>query len=342
MLIDGITNEHTFKNNILLVKIMAQITHINAKIVPALFPLALVINLGLLLFLLVQNKNLGDLKIQNERERAIQQKLYSETPILEGKILSMEKERALLTADIKSLSDEKIAAQKMISESVVLSLQSDQQRQVAKNLASSIQAQQQTNAEQLMALTVLLKNNAIANAEEKEVQAKLSSLNQQIPGLEIKARSLSQAVQQREKDLASRNAELEVANAELKLTKQTLADRTSEIVGLNAHLAGVTKEKADWREVVRLIAEKAELAARISGLRDDLKSIDANLKELDQQKNNLIKSVSELTIEKNEQSKTISELATQRNNLIKAINELALKKTELVKNLNNAAKPIIK
>lgn len=270
-----------------------------------LLPLVLLTNLGCLLFLVAQTRNLGDLKNQNERELIIQQQLRNELPVLQARVADLQKERSSLEAEAKAIEQEKTAATKVINEAIVLGSQNEQLRQIGKNLVAANQSQQQTNGAQTEAFSALVKSAATTNAQMKEAEDRLLILNQRLPGLEIKVRDLNQTVSDQGKLLASRDAELDTTNAEIKIAKRTAADRASEIDGLNRQLAGLLKEKADWTEVIRMRAERAELIARIDMLKEDKKTAENALKELERQKS--------------EFGKALAELARQRAELAKAV-----------------------
>lgn len=259
------------------------------------FPLILAVNLALLLYVMTQARHADDLKAQNERELALKQQLHVEFPGLQAKVAELRDEQSALDSAVKSLAAAKADALRTIREADVISGQNESLRKAGKGLSDTLQAQRDTISEQEGQLAVVVRQQSAARAQATEAEARLAALNQQIPELEAKVRSLTDAAAEQEVLLMARKSEVASVGAELKTDRASLADTKGEVDGLNKQLAGLSKDKADWAELTALRAEKAELSARIQVLREDLKSVQGGLAELQKEKVNLESAVSDLT-----------------------------------------------
>ena len=198
--------------------------------IPFLLPLVLAANLVLLLFLLVQTRNLEELKGANERDLSTRQQLEAEMPRLQKEFARLAKAQQSLQVDIKTLEEAKLAAQRIIAGAQQAEVHADQLRQTEKNLAASIQTQTSTNNEREEALAAIVQKTAVANAQLKESKDRLSELSRQLAVTQTDIARLQkdrQALEAELKSLGEAKAEVQTISSQiepLRRAAKTMAD----------------------------------------------------------------------------------------------------------------------
>ena len=261
-----------------------------------LFPLVLAANLILFLFLLAQTRNHQELKVANDRELANRQELEAALPGLQAEVSRLSKER-------QALEDAILGAQRTIAAAQEIDARTGQLRQTEKTLSASVQAQATTNVDQAEALATIVRKTAVANAQWKESNDRLSGLSQQLALAQTEASRLQREKQALETEIKSLNgakAEAEdissrierlrreaksladsnqaqnhataqqtavlseiiqtnaAASAELRKVKGSLEALNAEIGTRGKQIEGLTKQQADWTEIARVRAERAD------------------------------------------------------------------------------------
>lgn len=225
-----------------------------------LLPTALVVGSLSLLYLLFNSASLSDIRAETEKEITRQSELTSSLKLLREQIEPVRQELSDLKTEQTKLQDAKKASLEIIGRAEGLS-----------------------NAIEQLRTSELAANKRLEELQKSETKtaARYESILKTIADEERKIETLKTQKSQSNAGLSEALSKESAANQRLSSVKQATALKEEELTGVTA-------------QTQRLRTENADLTAKIGLARQELRTIDAQLREKESLRQELEKAVAEL------------------------------------------------
>lgn len=282
-------------------------------------PVALLLCSASILYLTVQGANLATLRTENEKESARQSELSVTLKTVRDQIDPVRRELMTLTAEQARVADERKAAVQTIARASALAQTVDQLKKEETSASNRLEDLRRAQAE--ASVKIEASRTSLANLERKieqirgektEADSRLSDTvakelgaTQKLADRERTIAAREKVLSERDRALSERDAELAAAAAVVKrLDAQKrqleieIAEKRTEAKSVADQLANMDSSKVAAVDLQRLRTEKIELMTKTDQLRQDLRIIEANLKEKEDLRKRLELSIADLNVRK--------------------------------------------
>lgn len=282
-------------------------------------PVALLLCSASILYLTVQGSNLATLKSENDKEAARQSELSAALKTVRDQIDPARSELSALTAGQSRIADEKKAALETIARASALAQTVDQLKKDEASSSKRLDDLRRAQAEATDKLEV--SRSSLANLERKidqiradkaEADGRLSdtiskevAAVQKLADRERAIAAREKVLSERDRTLSERDAEIAAATAIAKRVETQkrqleieISEKRAEVKSVADQLAKLDGEKISALDLQRLRAEKIELMTKTDQLRQELRFIEANLKEKEDLRKRLESAIADLNVRK--------------------------------------------
>jgi len=285
------------------------------SVIAIILPAALALSSACILLLTVQSASLSTLRSENDRETSRQAELSAALKVIRDQVEPAKKELASLLAEQGRLAEERKAALETISragalsqvveqlrkDEAALSRRIDDLRKVLTEVSERLDSSRSAHLALERKLEQVRADKTDAESRLADVSAKESAASQRLAERERVISARDKIIAEKDKALAERDSEIGAVTgllrrleAQKKQIEGEISERRSEAKAIADQLAGLEREKVNLTELQRLRSERTDLIARLDGSRQELKVVEAAIREKESLRQELERTLGDL------------------------------------------------
>jgi chromosome segregation ATPase len=263
-------------------------------------PATLALSSACILFLTVNSASLNTLRSENDRETIRRAELSAALKLIREQLEPARAELVGINSERNRLNEERKSALEMISRAESFSRQIEQLKMDESALTRRLDELKRAQSEAADRLestrgtqVAVERKISQASAEKSDAEARLAELSAKEAAASQRLAERERLVSTREKALAERDRTLVERESEIgtlsalirRLEAQKrqldseLAERGAEAKSITERIAGLERERINLSELQRLRSERTDLLTRLDGTRQELRTIEASVRE---------------------------------------------------------------